>query len=66
MYYVTTIAGTQHDYTGEEWHEHRDGSAMESFFAGPTGIAMDSKGNLYVSDYGSNTIRKISNNLSGS
>ncbi len=37
-----------------------NGFAREASFQSPTGLALDSSGNLFVSDYLANTIRKIS------
>ena len=50
---VTTLAGT-----GEQGDSN--GSANQSRFYRPAGVAVDSKGNIYVSDYFGNAIRKIS------
>jgi len=36
-----------------------DGTGAAARFAGPSGVATDSQGNLYVTDSGNNTIRKI-------
>src|SRR5690606_21165055 len=36
-----------------------DGAAMEAKFNGPTGIAVDQEGNVYVSEYYNNVIRKV-------
>jgi FG-GAP-like repeat/NHL repeat len=52
---VTTLAGGGPG-SGAGW---LDGTGTAARFAGPRGIALDSTGNLYVSDSGSNTIRKI-------
>jgi len=50
---VTTLAG-------RGWTlGHADGVGTSASFAGPTGIATDSAGNLYVADMVNNTIRKI-------
>jgi sugar lactone lactonase YvrE len=54
---VSTIAGSAGnsgtaDSTG--------GSGLTARFNSPTGIAVDTAGNIYVSDYGNQTIRKIS------
>lgn len=50
---VTTIAGTAGSFGSA------DGTGTAARFFGPQGIAADSSGNLYVSDTGNNTIRKI-------
>lgn len=50
---VTTIAG-------RAWEAGTtDGTASEALFNEPTGITLDGSGNLYVTDHGSCTIRKI-------
>ena len=36
-----------------------DGTGASASFKGPQGIATDSAGNLYVADWGNNTVRKI-------
>jgi hypothetical protein len=50
---VTTIAGTA-GVTG-----HADGIGGNASFSSPVGVATDRAGNVYVADYGNNTIRKI-------
>ena len=52
---VITIAGT--GVPG-----HLDGQALSARFHTPTGIAVDSAGVVYVSDYSSHRIRRISTN----
>jgi len=61
-YTITTIAGhcvpedaiiCPIDYGGD------GGLATNAFFAGPSGVALDSSGNLYISDTGNNRIRQI-------
>src|SRR5579871_3837527 len=37
----------------------KNGDAKESLFYNPSGLAVDSKSNLYVVEYGNNRIRKI-------
>ena len=39
-----------------------DGSRLDARFDGPVGITIDSAGNLYVSEYGNKTVRKIDAN----
>ncbi|MGA3081130.1 MAG: NHL repeat-containing protein [Terracidiphilus sp.] len=50
---VTTLAGTA-GVTG-----HSDGTGGDASFFGPTGVATDSRGNVYVADSGNNIIRKV-------
>jgi len=38
----------------------RDGVGLDARFYDPAGLAIDSRGNLYVADYGSHRIRKVS------
>jgi sugar lactone lactonase YvrE len=52
---VTTIAGS--GYSG-----FRNGVGSNALFSSPTGIAIDSIGNLYVAEYGNSMIRKIDTN----
>jgi streptogramin lyase len=49
---VSTIAGNQ-------TIGYMNGPALSAEFYAPNGQAFDSQGNLYVSDYGNNVIRKI-------
>ena len=51
---TSTIAGTS-GITGSS-----DGSGSGALFKGPTGIVVDSSGNLFVADTGNDTIRKVS------
>jgi len=50
---VTTLAGKA-NYPG-----HSDGITTNATFASPHGVATDKAGNVYVADYGNNSIRKI-------
>lgn len=50
---VTTLAGTA-GASGSA-----DGTGAAARFSGPSGIAVDSAGNVYVADLGNHTIRKI-------
>jgi sugar lactone lactonase YvrE len=51
---VTTLAGTP----GVQGSADGTGAAAQFYL--PQGVAVDGTGNVYVSDYGNNTIRKIS------
>jgi len=50
---VSTIAGTP------KTPGHKDGPVKSALFSSPLGLAFDGKGNLYVTESGNNTIRKI-------
>ncbi|VDA99121.1 hypothetical protein S1OALGB6SA_183 [Olavius algarvensis spirochete endosymbiont] len=49
---VSTFAGTG-------TRGHADGTANKAQFNYPSGVAMDSRGNVYVADARNNRIRKI-------
>ena len=52
---VTTVAGDgSYAYGGD------GGPAIAASFSGPTGVAMDTQGNMYLADTGNNRIRMIS------
>jgi sugar lactone lactonase YvrE len=53
---VTTLAGV----VGQQGH--RDGDAGQALFHQPFGVAVDAWGNIYVSEEGSHTIRRITPN----
>ena len=53
---VTTIAGV----AGQAGH--RDGSGSEALFHRPIGIAVDVRGNVFVTEEGNHTLRKIAPN----
>jgi streptogramin lyase len=59
---ATTIAGN--GATGAGNGGYAAGSAGSALFRGPAGIAVDGLGNVYITDYGNNKIRKI--NTAGS
>ena len=51
---ISTIAGTgSASYSGD------NGQATDATINGPAGIAIDSSGNLYFSDYGNHRVRRI-------
>jgi streptogramin lyase len=50
---VTTIAGRA------QWSGSADGSNSEARFDRPSGLTVDTEGNLYVADAGNNTIRRV-------
>jgi sugar lactone lactonase YvrE len=52
---IQTVAG----HTAEQGFSGDGGPATSALLKSPTGIAFDSKGNLYVSDLGNNLIRKV-------
>ncbi len=54
---ITTVAGNGTVQSGD------NGSATSSQLAGPSGIAADSAGNVYIADSGSNRVRKVSKGL---
>ncbi|HYR29289.1 MAG TPA: hypothetical protein VEU30_12540 [Thermoanaerobaculia bacterium] len=53
---VTTIAGV----AGEAGH--RDGASSQALFNRPVGVAVDARGNVYVTEEGNHTVRKIAPN----
>ena len=60
---VTTIAGPlPTDGTVSGPSGFADGKGSAATFAGPTGIAVDASGNLYVADSSNNAIRKVTTN----
>ena len=50
---VTTVAGSPREA------EFADGTGISARFTHPTGVAIDSSGNIYVADRGDHTIRKV-------
>jgi uncharacterized protein (TIGR03437 family) len=51
---ITTVAGNGTvGYTGDK------GSATSAELSNPTGVAVDSKGNLYIADSGNNVVRMV-------
>ena len=56
---VGTLAGSGLNGTNAAVGTNRDGTGTNSIFYSPTGLAMDSSGNLYVSDRDKFCIRKV-------
>jgi sugar lactone lactonase YvrE len=58
---VTTLAGDSSikDQYGSAVGGDTDGTGSAARFNYPRGLAVDSTGNIYVADYGNNTIRKV-------
>ncbi|MBS1531540.1 MAG: gliding motility-associated C-terminal domain-containing protein [Bacteroidetes bacterium] len=55
-----TPAGVVSTFAGSGAQAEADGTGTAASFNHPAGIAIDDSGNIYVSDAGGNTIRKIS------
>jgi sugar lactone lactonase YvrE len=54
---ITTVAGGPHaSFAGD------GGPATNASLSGPTGLALDSSGNLYIADYNNNRVRQIDPN----
>ena len=51
---ITTVAGT-----GEEGYRGNGGAAVEAKLKVPTGVAVDSSGNLYIADSGNGRVRRV-------
>ncbi len=54
-----TPAGVVTSLAGTKVNGSTDGTGVTASFRGPSGVATDSTGNIYVADTGNNTIRKI-------
>jgi sugar lactone lactonase YvrE len=52
---ITTVAGN-----GTPGYSGDGGAATSAELYGPTGVAVDSSGNIYIADYENNRIRKVS------
>jgi uncharacterized protein (TIGR03437 family) len=55
---ITTVAGT-----GTAGYSGDNGPAASAKLYGPTGVAVDSAGNLYIADLFNNAVRKVSNGV---
>src|SRR5205823_3542139 len=57
---VTTLAGlAQLDVNGVPVSGSADGTGSAARFASPSGVAVDSAGNVYVADTGNNEVRRV-------
>jgi len=56
---IITPSGVVSTLAGNGTSGHVDGAGTAAEFAGPTGIALDAHGNIYVTDQYSSVIRKI-------
>jgi len=54
---ITTVAGT-----GSSGYSGDGGAATEAQLSSPSGVAVDSSGNLYIADSGNNRIRQVDTN----
>jgi hypothetical protein len=63
---VSTLAGgniidpCSQNIAGRSQEGNRDGKALTALFNAPSGMAYDSKGNLYIADMSNHVIRKLS------
>jgi uncharacterized protein (TIGR03437 family) len=55
---ATTVAGTSNPGFGGD-----GGPATDALLDSPTGITIDSSGNLYIADTGNNRVRRVSNGI---
>ncbi len=55
-----TLAGVVTSIAGSGARGSADGPALVASFMGPSGLAVDSAGNVFMSDAGNHTIRKLS------
>jgi hypothetical protein len=60
----TSYSGTVVTLAGGSSSGYLDGPAASAGFSRPSGIAIDSKGNIFVADFDNNVIRKINPSLS--
>lgn len=59
----TLVAGAAYASTGQNSYSGDGGPATQAHLSAPSGIAFDTKGNLYIADTGNNAIRMV--NTSG-
>ena len=57
---ITTIAGTcRPQYKGGGGYAGDGGPAAHALLSGPTGVALDAAGNLFIADHGNNRVRRV-------
>ena len=56
---ITTVAGKGDDQFWQSWERTASGSATEYYLYGPTGVALDTSGNVYITDGIHDSIFKI-------
>ena len=61
---VTTIAGSR-DMSGRVVFGYADGPGNTALFRGPKGVALDKRGNVYVTDASNRVIRKLTSTGAG-
>ncbi len=59
-YTITTVAGGGN--TGASGNSIGDGGPATAAYMGPTGVAVDASGNLYISDAANNVVREVTPN----
>ena len=59
---INTVAGTPQTACGSSTSACGDGGpATQAMFNGPTDLALDSSGNMYIADFGDNKVRFVNN-----
>jgi sugar lactone lactonase YvrE len=56
---MTLSTGNVVTFAGNGGYQSMDGTGLNASFGGPSAAAIDGAGNLYVADYGSSCVRKV-------